>query len=258
MPRKLREVSKTSVYHVMIRGVNRQNIFEEESDYVKFLNILKDIQAANNFVVYAYCFMPNHLHMLIKDDSLSKTMQVLLGKYASFYNLKYDRTGYLFQDRFKSEAVENDSYFLTVLRYIHQNPVSAGLAQDVTSYRWSSMYEYMSKPFIVSASHTLKMFKNNISSFISFNKEKREVKSPHLKIKKEQKISDSNIQKFIKNELNISAGEIKSLDIEKLAKTLKQLSEKGASVRQLQRVTGISKSSVARFLGQGAGGSVPK
>jgi REP element-mobilizing transposase RayT len=124
----------------MARGINQQNIFEADEDFEKYLSILDEVKEAAKFKLYAYCLMGNHVHILLEesDAPLSQIFKQIGIRYVFWFNWKYQRHGHLFQDRFKSEPVENDSYFNVVLRYIHQNPVKAGLCQDAKSYRWSS------------------------------------------------------------------------------------------------------------------------
>ena len=153
MARRARETSGTGIYHVMLRGINRQNIFEDEEDYRRFAELLfmmafptddsgKPLPPRCFF--YAYCLMTNHVHLLIKEasESLSAVIKRIGVSYAQYYNKKYIHFGHLFQDRFKSEPVNDYAYFFTLLRYIHQNPMAAGLTKDVASYRWSSWSEY--------------------------------------------------------------------------------------------------------------------
>ena len=114
-----------------MRGINRQNIFEEEDDYERFLDILKACKSKSDCKLYAYCLMGNHFHLLLKveKEDLEMIIKRLAGSYVYWYNLKYRRCGHLFQDRFISEAVETDPYLLTVIRYIHHNPVKAGICK---------------------------------------------------------------------------------------------------------------------------------
>ena len=104
--------------------------------------------------------MGNHVHLLIKEgkETLSNTMKRIGASYVYWYNWQYNRKGHLFQDRFKSEAVEDDAYFLMVLRYIHQNPLKAGLTNDIASYKWSSYKEYMTETKIVNVDFVLSLF----------------------------------------------------------------------------------------------------
>lgn len=144
MPRKPRRKSSTSVYHVMTRGINRQTIFEDDRDKAKYLHILKKYKDEFDYQIYAYCLMDNHVHLLLKeseDANISEIMKRISANYVFWYNKKYSRTGHLFQERFKSENVETSSYLRTVVRYIHQNPVKAGLASSVFQCKWTSINE---------------------------------------------------------------------------------------------------------------------
>ncbi len=102
----------------MVRGINQQNIFVEDNDYLKYIDTLREYKKEITFELYAYCLMGNHLHLLIKEgnEEIGNTMRRIGVSYAYWYNRQYDRSGHLFQGRFKSEPVEDDTYFLTVLR----------------------------------------------------------------------------------------------------------------------------------------------
>jgi len=136
MPRSARKKSKSGIYHIILRGVNRQTIFEDEEDTEKFLETLAEYKKENGYKTYAYCLMGNHIHLLIKEEKedLGIAMRRIGASFVYWYNWKYDRTGHLFQDRYKSEVVEDEKYLLTVLRYIHQNPIKADLVKDIKEY----------------------------------------------------------------------------------------------------------------------------
>ena len=144
MPRCARKKSSTNIYHIMLRGINRQDIFEEDEDKKKFLFILRDCIKVSECHIYAYCLMSNHVHILIgtATESIDVIMKRIGSRYVQFFNDKYGRVGHLFQDRYKSETVENDKYFLTVLRYIIQNPMKAGIETKPGNYIWSSYGAY--------------------------------------------------------------------------------------------------------------------
>lgn len=144
MPRKARVESKTKIYHVMSRALNKQILFDDEKDYLKFLHIVKSTKSEIDFDLYGYCIMSNHYHLLIKDKSnkLSAIMNKINSRYANYYNLKNARAGYVFNDRYHSETVENVKYFLTCLRYIHQNPIKAGICNKTYEYKFSSIHAY--------------------------------------------------------------------------------------------------------------------
>lgn len=145
MPRSARMVSVTGVYHAMIRGINRQDIFLDREDRVMFLEKFSAVKERSECSVYAYCLMSNHVHLLIAErtETVGQIIKRLGSSYVYWYNKKYGRVGHLFQGRFHSEAVESEAYLLAALRYIHQNPVNAGMAQGCESYPWSSYHDYM-------------------------------------------------------------------------------------------------------------------
>ncbi len=153
MPRRAREKSVTGIYHVMLRGTNRQDIFEDRADYWKFLKLLHQQTSPEDELghpqpprctVYAYCLMTNHVHLLIRAAGvdIASPMRSIAISYVQYFNAKYDHSGHLFQDRYKSEPVNQMSYFITLLRYIHQNPVAGGMVRKVEDYAWSSWCEY--------------------------------------------------------------------------------------------------------------------
>jgi REP element-mobilizing transposase RayT len=135
MPRQAREKSETGIYHLMFRGINKQNIFEDEEDKRKILETLRYNKKMGSYLLHGYCLMDKHIHLVIKEtnESISQVIKRISSNYVYWYIQKYKRCGHLFQERFKSEIVEPDAYFLMVLRYIHQNPLKAGITRDISS-----------------------------------------------------------------------------------------------------------------------------
>ena len=134
MARQARKLSRTNIYHVMLRGINRQTIFEDNEDMNYFLSEVKRCKDISDFRLYAFCLMSNHVHLLL-ETNLDMIFRRLGSRYAGWYNRKYGRVGHLFQDRYRSENVETEQYFMTVLRYILQNPMKAGMEKQPGSYR---------------------------------------------------------------------------------------------------------------------------
>ena len=129
----------------MMRGINRQVIFQSDADRRHFITILGECKEISGFKLHAFCLMPNHLHLLLEpagDEPLEIIFKRIGSRYAVWYNRKYQRVGHLFQDRFRSENVETDRYYMTVLRYILQNPMKAGMESKPGTYRWSSYLAY--------------------------------------------------------------------------------------------------------------------
>ncbi len=153
MPRKSREISPTGVYHVMVRGINRCDIFMDDQDRRKFVKTLRSVTAPVDkdknplppyCNIHAYCLMDNHVHLLLAEgaESVGEVMKRISVAYVSYFNKRYERIGTLFQGRFRSEPVGDAGYFIRLLRYIHQNPLEAQMVTNVNDYWWSSWQEY--------------------------------------------------------------------------------------------------------------------
>ena len=230
----------------MIRGINRQNIFHDNEDYEKFIAILAKYHQKCEYEIYAYCLMGNHVHLLIKEgkENLSHSMKKIGTSYVFWYNWQYNRKGHLFQGRYKSEPVEDDAYFLTVLRYIHQNPKKAGLSNDIASYIWSSYHEYLSQSRIVNIEYVLHLFHSEksqaIEKFKQFNHESNNDQC--LELPKERKtLSDKAIRKLVYQKFHTEIAILQNNDTAKLDKVLKYLKGiEGCSLKQISRLTGIS------------------
>lgn len=140
MPRQARQPAESGIYHVMLRGVNRDALFLEDEDCQRFLFALFQAKQASGCLVLAYCLMPNHVHLVLEqgNEAIGISVKRLGVRYAGWFNRKYGRVGHLFQDRFRSQPVEDDAYFITLLRYVWNNPVAAGLVTRPEEFRWSS------------------------------------------------------------------------------------------------------------------------
>lgn len=138
MPRTARTRAGTGLYHIMIRGADGRLLFLDDADCGRFLDTLLRAKAEDRFRLFAYCLMGNHVHLLLQEaqDPLELVFRRIGASYVYYYNWKYQLHGHLFQDRFRSETVEDDAYFLDVLRYICQNPVKAGLCKSPLDYPW--------------------------------------------------------------------------------------------------------------------------
>jgi REP element-mobilizing transposase RayT len=136
---------QNAVYHVCIRGNNRQYILQEESDKITFLRSLEKFRARFGFKIYGFILMDNHAHLVIKTTSLitiSKIMHALTLSYSVKFRKKYGYTGYVWQGRFKSNVIEGEHYILECIEYIHNNPVRAKIVEKITDYLWSSYHFY--------------------------------------------------------------------------------------------------------------------
>ncbi|NLD37819.1 MAG: transposase [Desulfatiglans sp.] len=145
MSRPLRIEYTGAWYHVMNRGGRYISIFEDKNDYSLFLDILKDTIETFHIKIAAFCLMQNHYHLLIQtpESNISRSMRHINGVYTQRFNKLHGYDGALFRGRYKSILVDEDSYLLQVMRYIHRNPVTAGLT-DKFKYPWSSHKAYLS------------------------------------------------------------------------------------------------------------------
>ena len=247
MPRQARQKSESGVYHIMLRGINGQVIFEDEQDRVKFLDCLKTYKAISGYKVFAYCLMSNHIHLLIKveNEDLDLIIKRIGGSYVYWYNWKYKRRGHLFPDRFKSEPIEDDSYFLTVIRYIHQNPIKGGLCKRIDDYKYSSYNEYIGESNIVDREFCFEIIDEE--QFVDFNNETNDdicldIEDGNFRLTDEE--AKDIIQKVSKCK---NATDFQNLNVDKRDKCLKTLRKKGLSIRQISRLTGVSFNIVRKF-----------
>lgn len=233
----------------MMRGVNRQIIFEEDSDYRRFLNVLKKCKEISGCKIYAYCLMPNHVHLLVspEGEDLDVFMKRICCRYVYWFNKKYGRIGHLFQDRFKSENIENEAYFLTVLRYIIQNPVKACICSDVESYRWSCYNDYYFRKNSITDTGLAVELSGGLKRLIKFVNEANE-----------DQVIDYSDKKFVlekkAKETMVSVTGCKNLsDYQRLSPKeqkdyVRRLYDYRLSMSQIAKLTGKSKTTVYRIL----------
>ena len=146
MPRLLRHWVPGGIYHITARGNNREPIFHDSVDYQQYLLQLRQCRDALPYRLLAFALMPNHVHLVFEmllAASLSDVMQRVGKGYADYFNSRYERVGHVYQGRFYSSFVNREAYLLEVTRYVHLNPVRAGLCRQPHSYQWSSYQFYI-------------------------------------------------------------------------------------------------------------------
>lgn len=250
--RTARKRSEADIYHVVARGAGRQIIFEDSADRKRFLNILDNALEESSVEILAWCLMSNHVHLLLHApiESISAAMHRVLGSYALYFNAKSGRVGHLFQGRFSSEPIDSDSYLLTVIRYIHQNPVKAGLS-SVLQWPWSSYAEYISEPIRCATVSLLDIFGGK-EAFERF----------HMALANDQCLdisegrsstrgySDEKAAILAQEVLGeIGLGDLKSLEPQERNQYLVRLRKVGLTIRQIERLTGIGRGTIQRVAG---------
>jgi len=144
MPRRLR-VESLGYHHVYNRGVAKGNVFEDEKDKVKFIELMASMAREYKFNIHAFCLMDNHYHILVQNtrENLSSGMRQLGAQYASYFNKRHDRVGHLWQGRYKSWYVLENKYLFTLFKYIENNPVKAGMSPKIGEYMYCATYSML-------------------------------------------------------------------------------------------------------------------
>lgn len=278
MARQARIRSTTGIYHIMLRGINKQQIFHKEADYQRMLNLLVHItrpgddaifgkgtvpnQGFASFIaptIYAYCLMKNHLHLLIKEGSeeIGQSMKRLETPYANYYNKEYDRRGHLFENRFKSEPVENWDYFRYLLRYIHRNPCKAGIVARPEDYAYSSWHQFLGGNGICNVETTMRRISlAELSEWVNAPDEegeyepfepKKRTPREHIEVTvRRPRLSDDEVRELVEQVSGRNFSEFQQQDLEEQQRQLAELKQMGCSHRQLSRITGVSQSFVRR------------
>ena len=249
MPRSARKKGKTGVYHIITRGINRQEIFQDDEDKNVYLDRLCRYKNECLYEVYAYCLMSNHIHLLIKEgeESISGIMKKIGASYVYWYNRKYDRVGHLFQDRYKSETIENDAQLLVTTRYILQNPVKIGLKIE----EWTSYTDYLRGSGVTDTGLVMGILGNSkkeqMKEFISYMNDVDTNK--YLEYENQNRMTDKNAKQKIMEIGKVQhCQELQNFDRQKRDYVIRKLRDEGITIRQLERLTGISRGRIQKTL----------
>lgn len=244
LPRENRKLSQSDVYHIIWRGIDKQDIFYDDKDNRIFLKQLLEVKKKFKFQVFAYCLMYNHIHLVVRVQNglISKIIQSLGIRYSQYFNKRYDRSGHLFENRFRSKNVENKQYLLELCRYVHRNPEKAGIA-TVEKYRWSSYVEYMEKSKIVDTQVLLHYFDNKIDDFIDFTvNQKRDLfqeTRESLEYEFINSLTDKDVKDIVLKKYNLNS-------INDLCQLEK--SQKEDIILDLKNMPGINKTQLSRVI----------
>ena len=230
----------------MLRGINRQMIFSCDADKRVFMNALQQCKEISGFKLHAFCLMTNHVHLLIEpgQESLEIIFKRIGSRYAVWYNLKYQRVGHLFQDRYRSENVETDQYFMTVLRYILQNPMKAGIESKPGTYRWSSYMAYeKGSGLITDTQYATELFGSR-EALIDFVQQANDDTAMD-EADCDWRVRDDQAKEILKTITNCSsASEFQLLDKPTRKAYVKELYLKNLSMGQIAELTGMPKSTI--------------
>ena len=247
----------------MMRGINHQNIFEDAEDYYQFITTLDRVRVqyddlglpcGTSCTIYAYCLMSNHFHLLIREreETVGETVKRIASSYVYYYNRKYGRDGHLFKERFKSEPVNDMEYFTVLLRYIHQNPLKAGIVKNVKDYEYSSWCEYcgtVDPAFRVCDTRTVlnRITFTDLEAWVNDLLDD-DVYCLDIEGSSRRRPSDDQIWLKIKDKTGVTnSTSFQQLNENKREEIFLELKDCGASLRQLERLTGIGKGVIHRI-----------
>ena len=248
MSRREREKSEYGVYHVMLRGVNKQRIFEDAEDNRAFISIVGTYKRKCEFELFAYCLMGNHIHMLIREGEmgLPSIVRRIATTYAQYFNRKHGRVGHLFQDRYRSEPIKSEEQLIQTLRYIHRNPVKAGICEKVEDYPLSSYRQYVFNEWgIADIGFITKAY--GISEVINYPQELLEQVCMDLDESVEKHVTNEGAKKIYEEISDIYG--INKADI--LCASVRdsfvcELRNRGLSVSQIAHLSGLKRTTILR------------
>ncbi len=236
----------------MLRGNERKDIFIDEEDKEKFIKTVIKKKANKSFKLYAYCIMDNHLHLVIKEqkETISQIIKKIAISYVYYFNNKYKRVGHLFQDRYKSETIEDEAYLLSAIRYVHNNPEKAEIIKK-EKYKWSSYPNYIDilnhHREIPEIKEILEIFssdtKKALKEFINFSNKYEEKNFLEMKETIKSEIDEENGNEYIN-------GYLKSRNLKKEdLKRREHAEQKEDLIQQLTKRSNLSKRKIAILIG---------
>ena len=236
----------------MLRGNERKDIFIDEEDKEKFIKIVFKKKANEAFKLYAYCMMDNHLHLVIKEqkETISQIIKKIATSYAYYFNNKYKRVGHLFQDRYKSETIEDEAYLFSAIRYVHNNPEKAEITKK-EKYKWSSYPNYIDRSNhygeIPEIKEILEMFSSDIEralkEFIHYSNKYEEKNFLEMEETIKSEIDEENVNEYIN-------GYLKSRNLKKEdLKRREHAKQKEELIQQLTKRSNLSKRKIAILIG---------
>lgn len=244
----------TGFYHVCARGMGKQLIFEGDEDRWEFLELMRDCCREEGVTVIAWCLMGNHVHLVLADyeDAMSAAMHRLLLTYARRFNKRTGRTGHLFQNCFDRRSLDTDRYLMAAIRYVHANPQEAGIAL-IERYPWSSFAEYLraydndTTRGFSDPSCVLELF-GSAEGFIAYSLSTPDGSEPALCDMKETEWERHAFADKMAKSLGVPLCGVKAAPPARRDTVIVGLHDAGFTVRQIERYTGIGKSTVSRIV----------
>lgn len=245
-----RKQSEADIYHIIVRGSGKQLMFEDDEDRKMYLAGLSGALASLPAELYAWCLMGNHIHLLVHADIeiISYIMREVGRFYSQYFNKRHNRVGHLNQGRFRSIPIDSEEQLLVVARYIHQNPVKAGLS-ETCRYKWSSYLEYLGvscpeeRPAV--ATRALMDCFGSLEAFVQFHEQDETGSTMPSSSKLVYKISDEDALDLMHATLEDRSLTTLPLDNKQQRdEILASLKDAGIPIRQIARITGVGRNIV--------------
>jgi len=251
MPRRPR-VEKAGFQNVINRGVARGAIFLDEDDCIEFLEILQVAKERYNFTIHSLCLMGNHYHLLIetKYDNLSLIARQINSKYAQYFNRKQNRIGPLWQGRFKSWFVYDDSYLFVLFKYIEQNPIKAKITEKIGQYRWSSSTFVLNREYLELLDGS-KLFDEDILSILSSDLTGDEIKKLDIFQSTKYKYDNKDVVRL--KQYSLEEHFLDSKNIAERNKSISRAITDGYKQSEIADYLGLSRTTVSKHRGSGLG-----
>lgn len=251
MARAPRPSSATGIYQILLTGSDACSLFREVGDRAKFLSVLRECRDLNGCEIFAYCLLDDRVHLLMKEGSepLSSFFKRVGGRYVYWYNLKYHRTGPLFQGRYKSEPVEDESHFLAALHDIHSRPAALGMERKPGAYPWSSFRSYSGWPDGVTDTAFALSLVGDRGELLRFFSEPGDAQLPDAAPPRRTGVTDEAAMQLLAELSGCkSEAEFQSLPRSVREVCLRELYRRGLSLRQLARIADVSRTTVYRLV----------
>ena len=249
MPHTARKRSESAFYHVVTKGAGDQVIFENSADRVLYLQLLEDATDSFKVQIHAYCLMSNHVHLLIRDmdRDLSPFMKQINERYAMSFAKNVGRIGNVFRTPFWSEAVENESYYLSALRYIHANPEPAGIC-SLADYPWSSYKAYLEGSSFVTTGLALDLL-GGAEAFVEFGSYGAKYALPFSGSRLRRHLSPDELWHIACEAVGRDVIlELRKMEQRERQPYIERLATAGFTQREICRVTGLGKNVVHRTI----------
>ena len=252
MPRAARKFLESGFFHVMVQGIKKEEIFYKNQYKEKYIELIKIFLKKQNVKLIAYCVMNNHVHMILYSEDikeLTKFMERLNTTYAIHYNKNENRVGYVYRDRFKSKELYNQDYLTKCIKYVHMNPVKAGIVKEERDYKYSTYNDYINKTGIITEEILQEIFNskyNYLKEFLQIEYNE----SLFDEVEKEKiSIEELNIEilKFLEKE-EITIEELR--EDKRLIKKIYNLLKTKPTKADLARQIGISRTKISKILNE--------